>query len=112
MLGLIALILTISLNGCKDDESPVNIVAQKEMINHFFLGNRMFLKVDVTSKKDDVVLNNIIVNKGNCEMIKIGGDLFPRNLKYGESIGYLFSANCNVLQIEAVTNNGNWIINY
>ena len=61
---------------------------------------------------DNITLNNITVNKGNCKMIQIGGSLFPKKLNYGESVGYLFPSNCNVLQIVADTDNGKWTIEY
>lgn len=109
--GILALMLIVGLSGCEDEESPVDILTQTRIVNNLFLGKNKMLTVKTTSKVDAITINDIIVNKGNCKMIKLA-KVFPKKLKFGESVEVGFPANCNALQVEVVTNNGNWTVEY
>lgn len=72
-----------------------------------------YILVKIFSVVDEVVINDVILNRGNCKIENI--DVFskrpiiPKNLKFGESVSVSFSAPCEkALQLDIITNQGNW----
>ena len=106
MTSVIALMLLMVFSGCGDDvpqKSPIDISLQQAYNSawHYY-----YPKVLITSKADKVTINNVIVNKGNCQpAFKINST----TLKYGEQMEVRYRRNCNVIRVEAVTDQGNWV---
>ena len=69
------------------------------------------IEVKVKAIEDDVIVNDIIVNRGNCESLfeKKG---FPKQLKFGKSISVSYVGSCDLTQFDVVTNNVNWTVSY
>ncbi|MCL1091496.1 hypothetical protein L2744_18215 [Shewanella profunda] len=69
------------------------------------------IEVKVKAIEDDVIVNDIIVNRGNCESLfeKKG---FPKQLKFGQSTSVSYGGSCDLTQVDVVTNNGSWTVTY
>lgn len=94
-----------SFSDSTPDISPMDIKASTEY------GQRNIL--EVTALEDDLQINNIVVNRGNC-VVKLGAfnqrpKHFPITLQYGQSlIARTSMRGCNLREVTAETNKGNW----
>lgn len=96
-------------------ESPIQIQLYSEMAR-----SGMQDYVDVVAL-EDVVVKDIIINRGNCTLgikqLGLFSEQFPAKLSYGETSTVVISGktiidSCkNILEVEVVTNKGNWMIN-
>ncbi|MBV5311372.1 hypothetical protein [Chromatium okenii] len=73
-----------------------------------------YIQVKVFSVVDEVVVNDIILNRGNCKIENIdilrNRPIIPKKLKFGESVSISFSAPCKkALQVDVITNQGSWM---
>lgn len=68
-----------------------------------------FVNIDVISKVNNVQINNIIVNRGNCKTNALNVKL-PQHLKFGEQYKGTYQS-CNAIEVEVVTDHGNWVFN-
>jgi len=58
------------------------------------------------SMVDEITINYIVVNRGNCEPLTKAE--FPVKLKFGEQRGISISRQCSVSEVSVGTSNGNW----
>jgi len=108
----ITLAAILTLSACGDSEPPIKIEAYNEA--HPILPYAKYAKIKVSSLIDSVSIEDIIVNRGNCKVE--GGKnstykIIPKELKFGESVS-VGVTNCNVLQVDVVTNKGDWSETY
>jgi hypothetical protein len=71
--------------------------------------------VKVTSVTDKLIVNDIIVNRGNCGVsrkMNDGRDRYPFELKYGQHSFIGVDQGCNILEIIVKTNHGDWTRSY
>ena len=110
-------VLPLSLSAIANPiESPIEIEIYTEISNK---GSEAQV-IDIVAL-DDIIVKDIIVNRGNCNLaLKQLGmfDMqFPAKLSYGQTTtvvttGKTFMETCkNVLEVEVVTNKGNWKVN-
>lgn len=99
------------------EEAPIEISVYTEISNKGFESR----VVDVIAL-DDIIIKDIIVNRGNCTLaikqVGIFDMQFPAKLSYGETstvavTGKTFMEPCkNVLEVKVVTNKGDWKVNF
>ena len=98
------------------EESPIEIEIYTEISNN---GSESRV-IDIVAL-DDIIVKDIRVNRGNCNLalkqLGMFNMQFPAKLSYGQTTtvvttGKTFMEPCkNVLEVEVVTNKGNWKVN-
>lgn len=65
--------------------------------------------LEITSRTDDVFIQNIILNRGNCRIAAPGekpnNPRLPARLKFGTKISF-YTTMCQILEADIVTNRG------
>lgn len=65
--------------------------------------------LEITSRTDDVFIQNIILNRGNCRIAapgeKLNNPRLPARLKFGTKISF-YTTMCQILEADIVTNRG------
>ncbi len=109
---IITLVLFL-FSACSFASAPVNISLYKGVNPNY---NFPELKVKITAITDKAEIKDVIVNRGNCRVDKkyaiTGRSMLPKTLNYGESITLFVLSSCSVLQIDVVTDQGNWTMHY
>jgi hypothetical protein len=99
--------ISFILSACGNSEPPVKIETYTTE-NPFWDGIKN-IHVKVTSVVDEVTIDKVIVNRGNCKATT----KMSETLKFGQSFSVAFSPSCKeVIQIDVVTNQGDWSISY
>lgn len=93
--------------------SPITIALFKGINPNY---NFPELKVKITAIADKAEIKDIVVNRGNCRVDKkyaiTGRSMLPKTLNYGESITFFVLSSCSVLQVDVITDQGNWTMHY
>lgn len=108
--GILALAILFGFNGCSDnktEEVPVKIEAKLLMTNMLGFEQKIPI-VEIISIADTVTIKNIIANNGNCKMTAHRQQAFPQTIKYGQKATAGYTANCNLMKVEVVTEQGTW----
>ena len=102
-----------ALMGCSDPKPNIEIETFNR-VNELF--GVKYVEVKVKAIQDQVTVEDIIVNKGNCKIENLNGftrkPIIPKQLKFGESVSVAFSAPCEATQVDVVTNDGSWTVSY
>lgn len=104
--------LTGMLIGCGESKPNVDIETY-DKVNQLF--GIKYVEVKVKSISDEVTVEDVIVNRGNCKIEKNflnGKSILPKQLKFGESVSVSFSGPCEAVQVDVVTNDGSWTVSY
>lgn len=104
----------LGLTGCGDkapEQSPVRIEA-KTISSNMFGGTMSVPIVEVTAVVDKVTIENVIANNGNCKMTAMRQKEFPKTLSYGQKATAGYTANCNLIKVEVITDQGNWSVEF
>lgn len=105
--------LTGLLIGCGESEPNVDIETY-DKVNQIF--GIKYVEVKVKAISDEVTIDDVIVNRGNCKIenknIFNGETILPKQLKFGESVSVSFSGPCEASQVDVVTNDGSWTVSY
>lgn len=101
---LIALTAVALLAACSSGEPQVNVQAYE-------VQNSIVVKV--TSKADEITIEDMQVNRGNCKVKKYAeamnkGLTFPRTLRFGEAYEYYYHRPCELTEVEVITDLGDW----
>lgn len=110
----LAIMVIIGLSGCGDkvpEQSPVRIEA-KTITGNMFGGTMSVPVVEVTSVVDKVTIENVIANNGNCKMTAYRQKEFPKTLSYGQKATAGYTAQCNLIKVEVITDQGNWSVEF
>lgn len=111
-LGVVAA-LAGALMGCSNPEPNIEIETFNR-VNELF--GVKYVEVKVKAIQDQVTVEDIIVNKGNCKIENINDftrkPIIPKQLKFGESVSVAFTAPCEATQVDVVTNDGSWTVSY
>ena len=107
ILGILTLSLIFGLSGCSDEKVPVKVNAIKYVTNMLGFEQKIPV-VKITSLVDSVEITNVIANNGNCKMTAIRQKEFPQTVKYGNVATAGYTANCNLLKVKVITNQGDW----
>lgn len=93
--------------------SPISITLSKGINPNYHWPEQTVKMIAITDKTE---IKDIVVNRGNCRVdkkyVNTGRNIFPKELKYGESVTIFIQPSCTVLQIDVMTNQGNWKMNY
>lgn len=95
---VVATLITISLVGC-GSEPPVNIE-----LGEGFLFSPI---VKITSVADEVTVNSIKLNRGNCKPNN-SYDTLPQKLTFGKSLNIGFIGCQNLLEVSLETSQGDF----
>lgn len=110
---IITLTIVLTLSACGNSEPPVKIEAYNK-INEIW--GIKYVQVKVSAIVDEVIVNDVIVNRGNCKIENknfiTGKAIIPKSLKFGESVSVSFSGPCEASQVEVVTDKGDWTETY
>ena len=79
--------------------------------------------LEFTALENNLQINNIIVNKGNCETKLVDSQMamlkrkprpsYPVTLQYGQATkAWTFMKGCNLREVTAETNQGDWTWNW
>lgn len=109
----ITLLLVVGLNGCGSEEAQVSPVKIETVIHDEYLGAVLFKIPQVTiTAVTDVTIQDVILNEGNGCRLSRSQPKLPSAMKYGDRVVRTYTAQCNVIKIEVVTDKGNWIVTY
>ena len=101
------------LGACSDPEPQVSIEVWEHSTRHT---NGTYFAVEITSLEDQVSVEDMIVNRGNCDYSKTtpysNKPYLPTELKYGEAIELNIYDDCSLTEIEVVTDSGSTVVNY
>lgn len=94
--------------GENDDDITPNIHApawtnEKDYFNVTLEGNFF----NIIAIEEDIIIEDIVLNKGNCYIMTVEKKPFPRTLKYGNSYRKVYSCQ-NLLQIDIFTDKGGY----
>ena len=113
ILSLLFLIITIGLNGCGDDKPKKSPIKIQTKIHTTYWDSMAFKVPQITiTAVDDVTIKDVIVNNGNGCPVSRSRPTLPATLKYGDRVIRIYTAKCNVMKVEVVTNKGNWSVEY
>ncbi|WP_428023937.1 hypothetical protein [Arcobacter sp.] len=113
ILNLFVLILLVNFIGCSSEpEKPPVRVEVKKLTGNSFIGYVSVPIVEVTAVVDTVTIKDVIANNGNCRMSAHRQREFPKKLNYGQKATAGYSASCNLIKVEVVTDKGNWTVEY
>lgn len=126
---ILSVLLIIFITGCDNSKNNANNSNSQEIpieVKVMQAYNQAYgfyyPKLIITSITDDVTVDKVIVNKGNCnfesntDIIYVDGKvkgipLLPRKLGYGDQFEIRLRK-CNVLRVDVTTNKGDWTLNY
>ena len=101
------------LGACSDAEPQVSIEVWEHSTRHT---NGTYFVVEITSLEDQVAVEDMIVNRGNCDYSETTPysrkPYLPTDLNYGESIELKVYDDCSLTEIEVVTDGGSTVVNY
>jgi len=105
--------LTGMLIGCGESEPNIDIETY-DKVNQIF--GIKYVEVKVKAISDEVTVEDVIVNRGNCKIenknILTGKSILPKKLKFGDSVSVSFSGPCEAAQVDVVTSDGSWTVSY
>ena len=103
-------LLFLALTACSPSEPTIDIETY-DRVNPIF--GVQYAEIKVIGKADGVEVEDIIVNRGNCDMeMTGGGSTTPVTLRFGETRSFIFSAPCSAFEVTVVTDAGEWTWNY
>ena len=109
----IVITAAILVSGCLDSKPNVDIET-RDKINPLF--GIPYVQVKARALDDNVTVEDIIVNRGNCKIENVEfmskKPILPKTLKFGESVSVSFSGPCQASQVDVVTNKGRWSQSY
>lgn len=105
--------LAVLAGGCS--ESKPNVEIETRNMTHSLFA-MPYVTVKAKAIEDDVIVKDIIVNRGNCKLVDssaLGGrPTLPEKLKFGGTVTATFSPPCEASQVDIVTNKGSWSQTY
>lgn len=111
--SLLALVLIIGLAGCGDktpEKSPVKIVTK---VHPQSMGSYTLNIPQITiTAIADTTITKVIINNGNGCPVSVSRPNLPYEMKYGDKLIRTYTAQCNVMKVEVVTDNGQWSVEY
>lgn len=110
-MASLGIVSTLLLSGCSDSEPAVNVEVQT-LTDRSFMGGVTVPVVWFSAIADEVTVEDVIVNRGNCKMTAYAKSRFPHTLLYGQKADAGFTAGCSVSEVEIVTNEGSWTFNF
>ena len=99
--------------------TTTNVIAQSSPLDMAAYTQSGQNILEFTALENNLQINNIIVNKGNCETKLVYSQMamlkrkprprFPVTLQYGQATkAWTFMKGCNLREVTAETNQGDW----
>lgn len=63
--------------------------------------------VRITATTDSVTVEDVVGNRGNCQITEYHKSTLPKELKFGEQIDMVFPA-CNLIAVDVLANQNSW----
>lgn len=99
--------------ACSDAEPNFDIELYDKQ-NSF--NGQPYAEVVITARADEVVIEDVIFNRGNCETryqnVLTNQDVLPVTLRFGERAGVQSKIGCTASEIEIVSSEGAWVYEY
>ena len=109
----ITLLLILGLSGCGSEEPKVSPVKIETVIHDSYWGTVLFkIPIVTITAVADVTVQDVIINEGNGCRLSRSQPKLPATIKYGDQIVRTYTAECNVMKIDVVTDKGNWTVTY
>ena len=102
--------LALTLSGCSESEPPIKIESYDK--TNPYNSSVKSVVVKITSKTDEVVIEDVITNRGNCKIFPTFKKRLPSKLTFGNSVEIRFAAPCTAAQVDVVTDQGDWSVSY
>ncbi|OHD95371.1 MAG: hypothetical protein A2019_04275 [Sulfurimonas sp. GWF2_37_8] len=109
-LGIFAILSILNFNGCADNQSskpPIKTQVEQKYNQYY---NFYYPEIIITSVVDNLTINDVIVNKGNCKYSKetlalhngrgVAVPLLPSELTFGKQLEISLDKSCKVLKID------------
>lgn len=101
-------------------EAPVRIGLEQFTNPAYPALNLHEQRVHIQSVTDNVTINDVVVNRGNCHIKKMPSvytgskpvPLIPSTLAYGKEVVIKIDGPCNVVEINTITSQGDWLMKY
>ena len=110
---LLTIAAAVATCGCLNSKPNVDIET-RDKVNPII--GLPYVQVKAKAIEDNVIVEDIIVNRGNCKIENValltGKPILPKTLKFGESVSVAFSGPCQASQVDVVTNKGRWTQSY
>lgn len=107
---LLPLTLLPMLSACSDGPPPLDVVLypKADYTANFTIPST---EVQFISKVDEIELQEIIANRGNCDTSGLAQRL-PKTLRFGQKMVTTFYSTCEVAQIHIETDQGEWTFTF
>lgn len=106
-------VMTTATVACSDAEPNFEIELYDKQ-NSF--NGQPYAEVVITARADEVVIEDVIFNRGNCETryqnVLTNQDVLPVTLRFGERAGVQSKTGCTASEIEVVSSEGAWVYEY
>jgi len=114
--------LSFGIVGCSGSDSNQEMAVKISSEKYYNEFSKSYIpQVVITSISDDVTIENVVINKGNCKYLKeeMYGTykhpktrkIFPKKLDYGKKLKITVQR-CDVLRVDIETNQGDWSVEY
>lgn len=102
--------LAICLSGC--GETPPFDIDTYDQWDDFY--KRSYVKIKISATTQQIEIQDIIVNRGNCERREAMGyrQHLPKKLDFGEYFTTTFLGPCEAKQVDVFTDLGEWTWSY
>ncbi|AVI64602.1 hypothetical protein CKQ84_01200 [Shewanella sp. WE21] len=102
---LVILAFTLMIFGCGNSQPTIEITYEYQTTFGY-----TYPSINVKAISDTVTINKVIINRGNCGGTIMSG--LPKLLKFGESISVIANGNCDVKQVDVLTDDGDWSVTF
>ncbi|MCP3129414.1 hypothetical protein [Shewanella sp. KJ2020] len=102
---LVILAFTLMIFGCGNSQPNIEITYEYQTTFGY-----TYPSINVKAISDTVTIKQVIINRGNC-----GGTIIsalPKLLKFGESISVIANGDCDVKQVDVLTDDGDWSVTF
>lgn len=99
--------------GCSDEPEPFTLEAETRTVNDGFGSYIDVTDLLITSKIDELTVEDVIANRGNCSLSFGTKNYLPNKLKFGSRFRIRFQGNrCVVSEVDVITSEGEWTFSF
>ena len=113
---IVAIVLLLSLSvGLFASDAPFKLYLSTYYDAYYNTYNK---KLKIVSTTDNLVINNVVVNRGQCKPYNVPKGYTVKDflyriginpMSYGKWYRFIYSGDCDILEIEVDTNKGNFV---
>lgn len=93
-------------DNMKNKPFKINLYDEFDKISYHTPVSLLLPHIDIMSVDDDILIYDVIINRGNAEFIPDNSILFPLSLKFGNSLTGVIKGTKEVLEVKILTNRG------